>query len=209
MQALVLGASRVGLSLIHRLLEKSWEVSLVDPDAELFVNKHHLDIRATDGVIIDQDILREGNIEEMDAVFAVSESENQNLMASQIACDIFNVKQVITRVYQSDDYHLFDDYGFVSISSPDLTVDAIINALEDDTSKNDEVGSCLSNVFGHDIEFTLVDLSNDFVGAKIREVEDTDGRHIFAIVRHEHFILSLPTTKLEKGDKLVLATKKS
>ena len=66
----------------------------------------------------------------------------------------------------------------------------------------------MANIFGNSLAFTVVDLNDSFAGAKVREVEDTEGRHVFAIVRHDEFMTTLPNMKLEKGDKLVLAEKK-
>ena len=74
--------------------------------------------------------------------------------------------------------------------------------------KEDYVGQCMSNIFGNSLAFTVIELTDNFAGAKVRDVEDSEGRHIFAIIRHDEFITTLPNMKLEKGDKLVLAEKK-
>lgn len=208
MQILVLGASRAGLALVKRLVSKSHDVVLVDPEASSVVEKKKLNIVFVDGVIIDVDILREAGIEMADAVCAVSESENQNLMASQIAREMFQVKHVITRVFDTDDYHLFDDVGFLTISSPELTVEAFMHQLEEDGNEK-KVGFCEQNVLGFKINFSLIEPPPELVGSRVRELEDTDGRHVFGIIRHEHLVLSVPGTRIEKGDKLILAVQKS
>ncbi len=207
MQIIVLGASRAGLALVRRLIEKEHDVVLVDPEASSVVEKINLNIVYIDGVIIDLDVLREAGIEMADAVCAVSENENQNLMASQIAREMFNVKHVITRVFDTDDYKLFDGGGFVTISSPELTVEAFIRELGEQTVEK-KVGFCEQNVLGHMISFSLIEPSEDLIGGKIRELEDTDGRHVFGVIRHEHLLLAVPGMRIEKGDKLILATEK-
>ena len=208
MQIMILGASRSSVFLMKRLIEKGHTCVLVDPKAQEIERQFNLGVLTFNGVIIDIDVLREADIGSMDIVCAISDSVNQNLMASEIARDIFHIKSVITRVFASEDYHLFDDAGFLSISSTVLTSDAFIRAIDGKTAKEDYTGQCVSNIFGNSISFTVLELDESFVGAKIRDVEDTEGRHIFGIVRHDSFMTTLPNMKLEKGDKLILAEKK-
>jgi len=205
MQVIVLGASRAGLTLVRRLIEADHDVVLVDPNAESIAGSRKLNVVAVSGVIIDIDVLREAGIETADAVCALGESENQNLMASQIARDIFNVKHVITRIFDTHGLHIFDAAGFVTISSPELTVDAFIHELEDrDLESNMDFNS--HHIMGENVQFTLLQANNEVIGRKIREIEDTDLRHVFGLIRKDHMILALPTMKIERGDKLILAS---
>ena len=208
MQIMILGASRAGIALMKRLIEKGHTCVLVDPRAQEVEKTLNLGVLTIDGVIIDTDVLKEADMGSMDIVCAMSDSENQNLMASQIAKDIFQVKNVLARVFAAEDYHLFDEVGFLSMSSTVLTADAFMNAIEKHLEREEYVGQVTTNLFGNTVVFTLLDVMKDFVGAKIRDIEDTEGRHIFGIVRHENLITALPSMKLEKGDKLVIAEKK-
>ena len=208
MQIMILGASRAGIALMKRLIEKGHTCVLVDRNAQEVERNLNLDVLTVDGVIIDTDVLKEADMGSMDIVCAMSDSENQNLMASQIARDIFQVKNVITRVFGADDYHLFDETGFLSISSTVLTADAFLRAIEEHVEREEYVGQVVANLFGNNVVFTLLELGDQFTGARLRDVEDTEGRHIFGIVRHENLLTALPSMKLEKGDKLVLAEKK-
>ncbi len=208
MQIMILGASRAGIALMKRLIEKGHTCVLVDRNAQEVERNLNLGVLTVDGVIIDTDVLKEADMGSMDIVCAMSDSENQNLMASQIARDIFQVKNVITRVFGADDYHLFDETGFLSISSTVLTADAFLRAIEEHVEREEYVGQVVTNLFGNNVVFTLLELGDQFTGARLRDVEDTEGRHIFGIVRHENLLTALPSMKLEKGDKLVLAEKK-
>lgn len=208
MQIMILGASRAGVALMKRLSEKGHTCVLVDPKAHEVEQSLNLGILTIDGVIIDTDVLKEADMGSMDIVCAMSDSENMNLMASQIASDIFQVKHVITRVFSTEDFHLFDNSGFLSVSSTVLTVDAFLRAIDEHAEKEEYVGQVSTNLFGNNVLFTLIDVTKELEGAKIRDVEDSEGRHIFGIVRHDTLITSLPNMKLEKGDKLVVAEKK-
>jgi len=205
MQVIVLGASRAGTTLVRRLLNADHDVVLVDPNADNIASSRKLNVVTVSGVIIDIDVLREAGIESADAVCALSESENQNLMASQIARDIFHVKKVITRIFDVHGLHIFDAAGFVTLSSPEITVDAFMRELED---KEIEVKMDFNthHIMGENVDFTLLHSDNKIVGRKIKEIEDTDSRHIFGIIRNDHLILARPAMKIEKDDKLILAS---
>jgi Trk K+ transport system NAD-binding subunit len=126
-------------------------------------------------------------------------------MASQIARDIFNVKHVITRIFDVHGLHIFDSVGFVTISSPELTVNAFMHELEDrDIESQMDFNS--HHIMGENVKFKLLKAENEIVGCKIKEVEDTDARHVFGVIRKDHMILALPNMKIEKGDKLILAS---
>ncbi len=48
--------------------------------------------------IVDLDVLRTAGIDKADAIFALTQGDNRNLMAAQIARQIFGVKRVIAKV---------------------------------------------------------------------------------------------------------------
>jgi len=205
MQIIVLGASRAGMNLVRRLIAADHDVVLVDPNADSIASSKKISVVTVSGVIIDIDVLREAGIESADAVCAVSESENQNLMAAEIAREIFNVKHVITRVYDSSGLHIFNSAGFVAISSTEVTVDAVMRELEDRDMES-LMDYNTHHIMGHSIHFTLLNVENSLVGLHIHDIEDTDGRHVFGVFRKESMILALPDMKIEKGDKLILAS---
>ena len=204
MQIIVLGANHAGLALVEKLYSMGHEVVLVDPEVHHRADFLSDDIIKMEGVIFDIDVLREAGVESADAVCALSDSQNQNLMAAEIAHKIFGVTKVVARIYETHRLHIFDEAGFVTVSSPELTVDAFVEELED-LREETPLDKCEFEVLGNRVRFVLLELSTDFEGCKIEEIEDTEGRHVFGIVRSGRLLLSLPSMKLEKGDRLVLA----
>ena len=78
----------------------------------------------------DPDILRQGGVENCDAVAAVSEDDSVNLMAAQIAKSIFRREKVICRV---SDPHLqvlyHKTYELETVCPTVLTEQAVFRAL--------------------------------------------------------------------------------
>ena len=203
MQILVLGASRVGLELANRLVSIGHEAILLDPAVSGFVDELEDDVITVSGVLIDIDALREAGIESVDAVCAVSDSQNQNLMAAEIAHKIFNVSKVTAGIFETHKLHIFDEKGFVSISSTELAVDAFILEIQNETEQQSlERDSCY--VFGNQVRFTALEIDEVFDGVRIEDIEDTQGRHVFGIERNGRLILYKPENKVQIGDRLIL-----
>ena len=99
MNVTIVGCGRTG-AFLAELLDRSGDtVSIVDLDRSAF-KRLPADFKGTpvlgDGT--DMDILRQGGIEKADAFVALTQGDNRNLMAAQIAKKIFGVQQVVAKV---------------------------------------------------------------------------------------------------------------
>lgn len=99
MNVLIVGSGRVGATLAGVLDEEGHHVTIVDTDKASFA---HLP-RAFKGVTFlgngsDLDVLRTVGVDKVDWFLALTQGDNRNLMAAQIAKEIFGVKCVIAKV---------------------------------------------------------------------------------------------------------------
>ena len=135
MNILVIGCDQVGASLIRDLERIGHDISLIERDPEQLKRLDAFDDYRFGGTALvgdptDPDVLRRGGVENCDAVAAVSEDDSVNLMAAQIAKNLFQREKVICRV--SDPhlqilYHKF--YGLETICPTVLTEQAVFRAL--------------------------------------------------------------------------------
>jgi trk system potassium uptake protein TrkA len=95
----IVGCGRVGAFLARQLDKAGHHVTIIDLDRASFVHLPR-DFKGTTllGSGTDLDILRQAGIEKADALFTLTQGDNRNLMAAQIAKQIFGVKQVIAKV---------------------------------------------------------------------------------------------------------------
>ena len=122
MNVLVIGCGKVGSRLADVLCQLGHDVSIIAQKRESF------DLLSDDfsgftiqGVPIDLDILRQAGIEGCDAVAAVTEDDNTNIMVCQIAKEIFNVKKIIARIFdplREDIFSRFDIQSVCPATSP-------------------------------------------------------------------------------------------
>ena len=64
---------------------------------------------------IDHDVLVKAGIERADAFAAVTQGDNRNIMASQIAKHIFKVPHVVTRIYDPERAETYEKLGVHTI----------------------------------------------------------------------------------------------
>ena len=130
MNILVIGCDQVGAALVRDLERIGHDISLVEKDPEQLKRLDSFDDYSFGGTATDPDILKQGGVENCDAVAAVSEDDSVNLMAAQIAKNIFRREKVICRV---SDPHLqvlyHKAYELETICPTVLTEQAVFRAL--------------------------------------------------------------------------------
>src|ERR1700687_806455 len=96
----ILGCGRVGATLATMLDRAGHKVSIIDYSNEAF---RRLDPKFGGETLIgngvDEEILIRAGIKDADAFAAVTNGDNRNIMASQVAREIFKVKKVVCRIY--------------------------------------------------------------------------------------------------------------
>jgi trk system potassium uptake protein TrkA len=132
MKIIILGAGQVGTSITEILSrEAGGDITLVDLDADqLHLLQNRFDIRTVHGHASHPDVLREAGCEDAELILAVTNSDETNIVACQIAATLFNTPKKIARVRDTEyvsEERLFSDGG--------LDVDHIISPEEIVTSE--------------------------------------------------------------------------
>ena len=100
MNVVIIGCGRVGARLAATLDHGGHRVAIVDLQPASFRRlPQDFSGRAIIGIGIDEDVLKSAGIEEADAFFAVTNGDNTNIMAAQLAQTMFNVPHVAARIY--------------------------------------------------------------------------------------------------------------
>ena len=77
------------------------------------------------GTGIDEDVLRRAGIEDAQAFIAVTNGDNRNIMAAQVARLVFEVPEVICRIYDPVREDTYRRLGLTTVC-PTTTISAII-----------------------------------------------------------------------------------
>ncbi len=133
MNIIILGAGQVGASVAENLVGESNDITVVDKDERLLTYlQNHLDLRVVQGHGAHPGVLQQAGAEDADLLLAVTNSDETNMVACQIASTLFNVPTRIARVREQDYLHHPQLFGpdAIAISEPISPESLVTHALQ-------------------------------------------------------------------------------
>ena len=117
MYVVIMGCGRVGATLASMLSEDGHDVTILDVRPDAF-RRLPLDFRGKRqiGNGIDQDVLARIGVRDADAFIAVTQGDNRNVMATQMAKHLFGVKRTLCRIYDPIRETIYRELGLETIS---------------------------------------------------------------------------------------------
>jgi trk system potassium uptake protein len=200
MNIIIIGCGKVGAKFAQVLSEEGHDIVIVDSDRNAFkMLKPGFNGITVTGVPIDQDVLKQAGIETADALAAVTPDDNVNIMACQVAKEVFKVPRVIARIYNPEREHVFHQFGLDTICPTNLTVDVIRSKILD------EAGLSRHAICGESFAFRTKSVAREEEGRRISAIQLKGASSLFGILRKDAFLFPNPGIKLEKGDILIIA----
>jgi len=200
MNVIVVGSGRVGSQLATLLSIDGHNVTVIDKDADSFRRLG----TAFNGVTIrglgfDEDVLEEAGISECDAFAAVTNLDNTNLMAAEVARKIFGVPHVVARLYNPQRERTYQQLDLDYVCGTTLVAESLLDKIK--SGHGHHVDS-----FG-DVEIVVFRLREDAAGKLVREMF-VEGQVLPAIIaRGDRTFIPTLETRLEKGDVVRVAVK--
>jgi trk system potassium uptake protein TrkA len=131
MKIVIMGCGRVGAQLAGLLDADGHEITVLDIDAYSFRRLvPTFGGSALIGNGIDEAVLRRAGIEEADAFVVLTQGDNRNVMAAQIAKHIFSVPRVICRIYDPLRQELYDTLGIEAFSPTTIFAELLKKKFE-------------------------------------------------------------------------------
>jgi trk/ktr system potassium uptake protein len=130
LKIVILGCGRVGSTLATMLDQEGHDVSVIDFSSDSF-QRLSPDFRGEtiQGNGVDEEILIRAGIKDADAFAAVTNGDNRNIMASQVAKEIFKVKKVVCRIYDPIREETYHELGLDTISPTKVGAQMFFDAL--------------------------------------------------------------------------------
>jgi trk system potassium uptake protein TrkA len=130
MKALVIGCGRVGSAVALQLQGSGWEVTVVDENEDAlgrlgeswtgdFIVGHGMDLK----------LLREGGIEDADAVVVTTDGDNTNLVIAQAAQKHFEVPTVVVRVLDPARAQFYATRGLRIVCPTSAAIETLVGAV--------------------------------------------------------------------------------
>jgi trk system potassium uptake protein len=117
MKICIMGCGRTGAKLATMLDAEGHEITILDTDEYSF-RRLPADFKGTalvgDGT--NDETLKKAGIEKTEAFVAVTQGDNRNILAAQIAKHIFKVPKVLLRIYDPLRRELYNNLGMEAFS---------------------------------------------------------------------------------------------
>ena len=208
MKIIILGANKIGASLAENLEKEAAGVTVVDPDADrLRELKDRLDIGTTVGHPSFPDVLAAAGAQDADMLIAVTDSDEINLVACQVAFTLFRTPKKICRL-RAKSY-----VNSVKLFSPEsIPVDVVISPEEIASryikSLLDLPGSLQVMDFANGL-VQLIAVKAEDGGPLINQELQTLRKHmpqidtrVAAIFRQNRPLIPRGDTKIERNDEV-------
>lgn len=196
MNVIVAGCGRVGSQLATLLSVEGHNVVVIDRDEKSFQRLGSTFNGVTlKGLAFDEDVLQEAGIRECHTFAAVTDLDNTNLMAAEVARHIFNVPHAVARLYNPIRERTYQQLGLDYVCGTTLVAETLLDKVKAGH------GHHLSAI--GDIEIVEFRISDDGAGRSVGEIEIDHEFRIAAIARRAVTFVPTAETVLERGDVVV------
>ncbi|MDH4308456.1 MAG: NAD-binding protein [Acidimicrobiia bacterium] len=202
MHVVIAGTGRVGSTLAGWLADDGHDVTVIDSrQAALERLGKSFNGATLLGLAYDVDILRRAGLQPEDTFVAVTDSDNANLMAVEVAKNVFGVERAIARLYDPAREESYRSLGIHHVTGTKLIANVIFEQVVDQefayhvtfTDGDVEV-----------VEFTLNDAAH---GVTIDDIEIRNKLRVAAVRRGDHTFIPGRRFELHTGDLVVAAAR--
>ncbi|MCE5192473.1 MAG: TrkA family potassium uptake protein [Candidatus Cryosericum sp.] len=200
MYIVIVGCGRLGSELATKLSEEGHDVAVVDRNPDNFSRLSDEFNGATiTGVGFDLEVLKSAGIEHADGFAAVSDSDNMNIMAAQVAKTIFNVPMVIARVFDPVKGETYRALGLETVCPTTSAANMIYSKF---LIRNKESHFILPS---GGIELVEVPFRKGIAAKTIGDIETLDEFKVISLTRGGTTTFPKATDVLTEGDQLLVA----
>ena len=202
MHIVIMGCGRVGSTLALRLESIGHTVAMIDQNVAAFrrLGDSFKGITVT-GYGFDRETLVEAGIERAGAFAAVSNGDNSNIIAARVAREMFNISNVVARIYDAKRAEIYERLGIPTIATVPWTASRLFHQLLGDSVQ--EIWRDPSGL----VASLHVRPDEGWIGHSLREIEQATGARVAMITRFGVGQLPTDSTLIQDGDLLyVLAT---
>lgn len=200
MNVIVVGCGRVGSQLATMLSVEGHNVVVIDRDDAAFrrlgTSFNGVTLR---GLGFDEEVLEQAGIHEADAFAAVTDLDNTNLMAAEVARKIFGVPHTVARLYNPIRERTYQQLELDYVCGTTLVAESLLDKIKSGH------GHHLNTI--DDIEVIEFKAGALVAGKRVGDVEVERKFRIFAVRRKDVSIIPDGETVLHEEDIVFASVK--
>ena len=198
---IIAGGGKVGVNLARELYESGHEVAMIEQDAaRAVVLSGKLDCQVFVGDSSTHDVLESAGASRARVFVAATGSDQDNLIACQVAKKVFGVTKTIARASNPKNEDVMARLGVDSTVSSTSIIQQVIER-ELPTVRIKTLLSLQSGAF-QILEYPL-DGASPATGHALRDINLPNESNIIAVLRSNKLVVPRGETKLEDGDVVV------
>lgn len=196
----IMGCGRVGTTLAGSLEKRGHSVAIIDVNEDAF-RRLGPSFRGSTvkGVGFDQGVLVEAGIEQAHGFAAVSSGDNSNILAARVVREIFNVDNVVARIYDPGRAEVYERLGIPTVATVRWASDQVLRRLLPEGSEplwRDPSGA---------VRLVEVHIDPSWVGQRVRRFSEATRCPIPFLLRLGNGIVPTPDTLFQDGDLVYAA----
>ena len=199
MHVVIVGCGRVGSSLARELCESGNTVAVVDRKADAFLRLgDEFSGQTVVGIGFDPDVLVAAGIDRADALVAVTNGDNSNIMIARVGRERFKVQRVVTRIYDPKRAEIYERLGIATVATVKWTAERIMRRIVADRPSVEWVDSSA--------ELVLVErvATDEWVTQRVTRLNDGPAR-VVGVRRYGKAYIASDDLLVQQGDVLYLA----
>lgn len=203
MNIILAGSGKTLYFLCRSFASKGYEVAVINGNMEECSRlSRQLKARVVFGDSSDPGILRDAGAMEADAVLAITDSDQTNLVTCQLAAGLFGVKRVVALSNDPDNEAVFAKLGVPSFSTASMVGSLVVQKASTELVTN------LIPVSGGRVLVTEIVLSQDspILGLELKDLSLPENSLVAVILRKGEPIVPGGSCRLMKDDRVVLVT---
>lgn len=201
MFVIVAGCGQLGAGLARGLSSSGDDVVVVDEQADQQRLGSGFDGVVVRGSPTDVDVLREAGIENAQLLVAVTADDNTNVMAIQIAKQVFAVPMVLARISNPEREHFYRGLGLSTVCPTTTGINQILGMIQ-----KSELSALSVQIDGN---LVGVRPAADWVGKPAGEIPIPEGRRLVAIAHAGEVRNIDPARLIAQDDTLILIRSRS
>lgn len=202
MHIIIIGCSRVGSQLALMLVQEKHDVVIIDKDANAFrsLGTSFNGVKLQ-GYGYDEEILKEAGIERCDALTAVTDLDNTNIITCEIATKLYHVPRVIARVYNPESISTFQELGLEYVFGTQIVAQTIMDKIVQGHGRHLSIRG--------DIEIIEFIAGPKIENKRLLDIQIPNEFRICLVTRGGEDLIPWRETVLKDGDTLIAVVKSS
>ncbi len=200
---IIVGGGKVGFALTRHLVERNYEVTLIEKDrtrADWITGQLGVSVvMVGDGD--EMAFLATTGVERAGVVVAATGDDEDNLVACQLAKAKFKVPRTIARVNDPANVKVFKALG---IDVPLSATGLLMGLIEAELSGSGEVRGVAVKASGANLVDVALNASSALVGKKVSTIPLPEGEMVVCIVRAGQPVMPMPDTLIEADDEIIV-----